>query len=194
MTELQNVNHPSECLSLLLNRYSMGIKHLVDPGPDDQQLHQIAQAALRAPDHGELVPFRLSVIRGTARDRLADLFEAYARAKGKSDESCAIERERAMRAPLSIAIIGRIDLHHPVVPAHEQWACIGGAIANILNAAHLMGFAGKMLSGERVRDQAIVSAFCLPGETLVGWVSIGTSSRALGTKHDKSVERILSFF
>jgi nitroreductase len=172
----------------------MGIKHLAEPGPDDHQLRQIAEAALRAPDHGELIPFRLSVIRGTARNKLADLFGNYARAKGKSEESCAIERERALRAPLTIAIIARVDLYHPMVPSHEQWACIGGAVTNMLNAAHLMGFAGKMLSGEKVRDQAIMTSFCQPGETLMGWISIGTPGKALGAKKIKSVDSILSFY
>ena len=190
----QNVFDRSECIPHLLNRYSMGIKHLSEPGPDDHQLHQIAEAALRAPDHGELIPFRLSVIRGTARNKLADLFENYAREKGKSEESCAIERERALRAPLTIAIIARVDLYHPLVPAHEQWACIGGAVTNMLNAAHLMGFAGKMLSGEKVRDKAIMSSFCLPGETLMGWISIGTPGKALGAKKIKSIDSILSFY
>lgn len=178
----------------LLSRYSLGVKHLCEPGPDEVQLAQIAGLALRAPDHGELMPFRLSAIRGTGREKLADLFESYARSKGKSEDSCAIERERALRAPLSIAIIARIDLHHPMVPAHEQWACVGGAVANILNAAHLMGFAGKMLSGEKVRDPAIGAAFCKQGETLVGWVSLGTPNKALSTNREKPVAAVLSYF
>ena len=181
-------------IDTLLGRYSLGVKHLIEPGPDDAQIAQIAALALRAPDHGELMPFRLSAVRGAGRDKLADLFESYARAKGKSEESCAIERERALRAPVSIAIIARIDLHHPMVPAHEQWACVGGAVTNILNAAHLMGFAGKMLSGEKVRDPAISAAFCKQGETLVGWVSLGTPNKALSTNREKPVAEVLSYF
>lgn len=181
-------------IDALLSRYSLGVKHLIEPGPNDAQLAKIAGLALRAPDHGELMPFRLSAIRGAGREKLADLFESYARAKGKSEESCAIERERALRAPVSIAIIARIDLHHPMVPAHEQWACIGGAVTNILNAAHLLGFAGKMLSGEKVRDPAISAAFCSQGETLVGWVSLGTPNKALSTNREKPVAAVLSYF
>jgi nitroreductase len=183
-----------ECVASLLNRYSMGIKHLVEPGPDDDQLRQIIEAALRAPDHGELTPFRFCVIRDAARERLADLFEASAQARGKTAESCALERERALRAPLSIAVIGRVDLYHPMVPAHEQWACIGGALTNMLNAVHMLGFAGKMLSGEKVRDAAIIAAFCKPGETLTGWLSIGTAAKEPGVRKLKPVESVLSFF
>jgi nitroreductase len=183
-----------ECVASLLHRYSMGIKHLVEPGPDDAQLRIIIEAALRAPDHGELMPFRFCVIRGQARERLAELFEASAIRRGKNAESCALERERALRAPLLIAVIARVDLYHPMVPAHEQWACVGGAVTNILNAIHMMGFAGKMLSGEKVRDPAIIGAFCQPGETLTGWISVGTAAKEPGERKKKPVESVLSFF
>ena len=188
------MNLKTNSLDALLGRYSLGVKHLCEPGPSDTQLTQIAGLALRAPDHGELTPFRLSVIRGTSREKLADLFEAYARSKDRNVESCTIERERALRAPVSIAIIARIDLHHPMVPAHEQWACIGGAVTNILNAAHLLGFAGKMLSGEKVRDASISVAFCKQGETLVGWVTLGTATTPLTTNREKPLTAVLTYF
>jgi nitroreductase len=181
-------------LQPLLQRYSLGGKDLAEPGPSSEELQMIAEAALRAPDHGELMPFRLVVVREAARARLADLFEAYAQRAGKSAESCAIERARALQVPVTLAVVARIDLSHPVVPAHEQWACVGGAIANALNALHLLGYAGKMLSGGKIRDQQIVNAFCQPGETLVGWIVAGTPVRALRVKRDKSVEAVLSYF
>lgn len=181
-------------LQALLKRYSLGGKDLAEPGPSPDECQLIAAAALRAPDHGELMPFRLVVVREEARHRLADLFEDYARRSGKSDESVAIERSRALQVPVTLAVIARIDLSHPVVPAHEQWACVGGAITNVLNALHLLGYAGKMLSGGKVRDQQIVNAFCQPGETLVGWIAAGTPLRALRVKRDKPVTAVLSNF
>lgn len=113
-------------LDALLSRYSQGIKHLRAPGPDAAQLQTLVRAALRAPDHGELVPFRLVAVQGTARERLADLFAAHAQTKGKDAEGMEIERERALKAPLILAVLARIDLGHPLVPAHEQWMCVGG--------------------------------------------------------------------
>jgi hypothetical protein len=137
------------------------------------------------------VPFRLVIVRDAARARLADLFEAYARRAGKDDESCAIERSRALQVPVTLTVVARIDLSHPVVPAHEQWIAVGGAIANVLNALHLLGYAGKMLSGGKVRDQQIVTAFCEPGETLVGWVVLGTPVRAGKPKFQKPLPEAL---
>lgn len=182
-----------ETLATLLSRHSLGGKHLVEPGPDDAALRLMAQVALRAPDHDGLVPFRFKVVRGAARERLAALFEQVARAAGKPAAEARIDAERALRPPVTVAVVARIDMGHPIVPAHEQWAAVGGAIANFLNAAHALGFAGKMLSGHKVRQPAIQAAFCAAGETLVGWISLGTPARAPSPGHAKAgVEQVLS--
>lgn len=164
-------------LDALLTRYSVGPKHLVEPGPSDAELALMVQAALRAPDHAELVPYRFKLVRGAARQGMADLFAGAARASAKGEEGAALDAERALRPPVTVAVVARIDLGHPLVPAHEQWAAVGGAVANFLSAAHALGFGGKMLSGAKVRNAAIAAAFCEPGETLVGWIALGTPTR-----------------
>jgi len=177
-------------LASLLSRHSLGVRYLEAPGPDDGRLALMAEAALHAPDHGSLVPFRFKLVRGAARERLAALFMQAARDAGKDDEAVAIEGERARRAPLTVALVARIDLGHPVVPAHEQWVAVGGALANFLNAAHALGFAGKMLSGGKVRHPALQAAFCGAGETLVGWAVLGTATRPLRERGPKAADII----
>lgn len=184
----------SATLAALLSRYSLGIKHLSEPGPTEPQIEILVAAALRAPDHGELVPWRLSVVRGEARQHLAELFARHARERGKDDAGVALERERALKAPVTVAVIARIDLGHPLVPAHEQWMCVGGAVTNLLNATHALGFAGKMLSGDKVRAPLIASAFCEPGETLVGWIAIGTPTRELASDSRKDASEALQYW
>ena len=172
-------------LQTLLSRYSVGIKHLVEPGPSPAQLALMVQAALRAPDHGALVPFRFSAVMPQARLQFAGLLQRAALDAGKPAAAADMDRERALRAPLSVAVIARIDLGHPLAPGHEQWMAVGGAVSNFLSAAHALGYAGKMLSGAKVRAPAVVAAFCEPGETLVGWISLGTAQRAPAPKHAK---------
>jgi nitroreductase len=181
-------------LEALLSRYSLGGKYLTEPGPTSAEIELIAKAALRAPDHGEITPFRFVIVRGDARKRLANLFESYAKSTGKSAESCEIERDRALNIPISMAVVARIDMSHPIVPAHEQWMCIGGAITNALNAIHMLGYAGKILSGGKVRDKSIVDAFCAPSEVLVGWIVVGTPARLVKEKGSKSVKDCVSYF
>jgi nitroreductase len=164
-------------LRRLLSRHSLGAKHLAEPGPDDAQLALLMAAARRAPDHAGLAPYRFAAVRGAGRQALAALFEAAALDAGKPPEAAALDAERGARAPLTLAVIARIDHGHPLVPAHEQWIALGGALTNLLNAAHALGFAGKMLSGAKARQPRVVQAFCGPGETLVGWVALGTPQR-----------------
>lgn len=169
-----------DALQALLTRYSVGPKYLIEPGPSDEQLALMAAAALRAPDHAELVPYRFKLVRGAAKEGMAALFADAARAGGKGEEGAAMDAERALRPPMTVAVVARIDLGHPQVPQHEQWAAVGGAISNFLMAAHLLGFGGKMLSGAKVRNPAVAAAFCEPGETLLGWIALGTPQRKPG--------------
>lgn len=182
-------------LQALLGRYSVGPKHLVEPGPGEAELALMVQAALRAPDHGELLPWRFKIVRGAARQRMAELFAQAARAAGKDEAAAALDAERALRPPVSVAVVARIDLGHPQVPAHEQWAAVGGALAQFLSAAHLLGYGGKMLSGAKVRDPQIAAAFCEPGETLVGWIALGTPAKKPGGPSRKpGIEVAMSFW
>lgn len=95
-------------LQTLLSRYKLGVKHLADPAPEAAALQHMAAAALRAR------PWRSGAISAgggarQARARLADLFAAHALARGKDAEGIAMERERALRAPLTVAVVARID-------------------------------------------------------------------------------------
>ena len=173
-------------LQTLIGRHSLGGKHLVAPGPGDAELALMVEAALHAPDHAEMAPFRFTWVRGEARQALAALFTQAALDAGKDAEGAGLDAERAARAPLTVAVLARIDLGHPLVPAHEQWMAVGGALANFMNAAHALGYAGKVLSGAKVRHPAVQAAFCGPGETLVGWVALGTAARPVATRAAKA--------
>jgi nitroreductase len=180
-------------LDLLLGRHSVGPKHLRAPGPTDAELHQAFRAALRAPDHGKRVPYRFIVVRDEGLERLAELFVDYGRRCGKSDDELAMERTRAVQAPVVIAVAARVA-GDDEVPAHEQWISVGGALTNVLNALHLMGYGAKMLSGLRAADPQIGRAFCRPGEQLIGWISCGTPAGPVKARGDDDVEAIVRRF
>lgn len=165
-----------EALRLLLGRHSISPKYLGEPGPTDNELRTVALAALRAPDHKKLVPFRFVIARDEGLLRLADLFVDYGRRRGKSGVELDVERTRALQAPVVIAVVARIDAQNPEVPTHEQWACVGGAISNAVSALHFLGYGAKMLSGARAADPQISRAYCTDGEILVGWISTGTAT------------------
>ena len=181
----------SDALKQLLTRHSVGPKHLVPPAPTEEQVWLAVGSALRAPDHQKLLPFRFVLIPDNARLLLGELFADFARKSGKSDEEIAMERNRAMLGPLLLAFVTCIENDHPRVPPHEQWLAAGGALSNFLTALHIMGFGAKMLSGRKAADPVIRDAFCEPGETLAGWIAVGTASKAPHPRHNDSPDTIL---
>src|SRR3546814_14117040 len=59
-------------LSLLQQRRSVPSRQLGAPAPDEAILHELLEAAIRVPDHGKLVPFRLirQIGRASCRERV----------------------------------------------------------------------------------------------------------------------------
>jgi nitroreductase len=179
-------------LDALLSRHSLGPRWMVAPGPSDVQLTLAVQAALRAPNHGRLQPWRVVKVSAAQRPALAALFEQFARDSGKSEEDVAIERERAYNGPVLLAWVARIDTAVEKVPPHEQWICVGGAFANFMNAVHIMGFGAKILSGRKCQHPPIVRAFCAEGEQLVGFICVGTATRDLEPREQDDAAPLLS--
>ena len=66
-----------DALDLLLNRVS--VTRLCEPAPTADQLDLMFRAGLRAPDHGQLHPWRFLIIEGDARHKLGELFAAALR-------------------------------------------------------------------------------------------------------------------
>ena len=181
-------------LALMLGRYSSSPRQLAYPAPSDAELEVMTLAALRAPDHCKRIPFRFVAARARALERLAELFLDYGRRHGKTDAALEEERQRALHAPLLVAVIARIDAQDERVPVHEQWACVGGAIANAVLALHVMGYGAKMVSGSRARDPAVAAAYCGPGETLVGWIAAGTATSPPVPRGDVDPATIIGSF
>jgi nitroreductase len=161
-------------LDTLLSRVS--VKSVGDPGPDDAALRLIFEAAVRAPDHGRLRPWRFFVVRGEARERLSELFVTAARRRDPSISEAQLEKERGKpsRAPVTIVVAAKTVPGHKI-PEIEQVLSTGAAGMNILNAAHALGFGAKWVTGENCYDPAFRAAMGLD-EThrLIGFIHIGT--------------------
>ncbi|MDR2334848.1 MAG: nitroreductase family protein [Burkholderiaceae bacterium] len=164
----------------LLERRSVSPKRLEAPGPDVQEIDVMIEAALSAPDHGGLHPWRVLVFPAGSRERLADLFEQE---KLRRDPLAPCEdvrraREHATRSPALLAFIVS-PKPRMRVPEREQWLAAGAALGNLLNAAHQLGFGAIMLSGERCFDPALCAGLGIePTEHLAGFVSLGSIAAA----------------
>jgi nitroreductase len=68
-----NVRERVEMGALELLHTRESAKRLQEPAPTESALEAIFAAAVRAPDHGQLRPWRFIVIRGDARMRFGDV-------------------------------------------------------------------------------------------------------------------------
>jgi nitroreductase len=163
---------------LLKNRASAPWRILGEPGPSDDELRELLEAAVTAPDHGAVRPWRFIVVRGGARGALAELFtEALLKRKPDADEATIEkDRDRMSRVPLLIVVSARISPNHPKVPAHEQLISTGLAAQAILLAAQSKGYGGVILTGDHAYDEHVKQGLGLQEtDQIVAFVYIGTT-------------------
>src|SRR4051812_45964573 len=96
-----NISPLPPVLGGLLARNSVPARLLRSPAPDRSVLDLAVSAALCAPDHGGLRPWRFVFIEGEARAVLGDLLAASlkARAPETPPERLEIERAKPLRSP-----------------------------------------------------------------------------------------------
>lgn len=168
---------PVHDVSWLAERRSVAVRRLGGPGPSEADLHQILAAALTAPDHGALRPWRLIQCTGEGRTGLADLFVA-AKLRQKPDAAeaeLAREREKALKPPVLLALVAKPVTDRPEITEAEQIACAGAAMQSVLLAAYGLGYGAIILSGSRCADPGVRHALGVdPGDHLLGFISIGT--------------------
>lgn len=163
-----------QAIDALLKRRSA--KTLTDPPPDDGALELLLASAVRAPDHGRLRPWRFIVIRGAARERLGELLADQLRRTqpAASAESLERERQKAMRAPLIIAVAAVCNASAKI-PAIEQILSAGAAAQNMMLAANALGFGSMWKTGGAAYDEVVKVALGLEAkDAIVGFLYLGT--------------------
>lgn len=182
-------------LEAIVSRCSVHPKRLTDPGPDWSAIQVIVGSAATATDHCGLRPWRCIAIVGEAREYLGDLFVSIKSSREPGAPVALLERERrkAQSVPVTIVIVTKIMNNHPVVPTSEQYAAVGAAIQNMLLCTHALGFAAKMLSGDKVKDRRLARALDLrTNERVFGFLCIGTGTPGQSIKHRSVVDETLT--
>lgn len=164
-----------DAMELLTRRYSA--TRLAEPGPDKNQLDAILSAALRAPDHGRLRPWRFIVIQGERRGAFGELLASTMKARepNVSDAELAREREKAYRAPIVVVAAAHLQHGHKI-PEVEQLLAGGAAAENVMLAAQAMGFGAMWKTGAPAYDPAVKRALGLEAEdAIVAFLYLGTA-------------------
>ena len=174
------LNDLSSPLSLLRTRRSGKPRDLAGPGPDEPQLRQMLEIAMRTPDHGKIAPWRFVIVGSDQRDALAKLLESAYRSEKPDAGRAEIDsmHQYARQAPALVVVLSS-PVTHSHIPLWEQELSTGAAAMNLLHAVHAMGFAGGWLTGWPTYSDAVRDAFGKAPERIAGFVFIGTPSRPL---------------
>jgi nitroreductase len=177
-----------DALDALLNRVSA--PRLTEPAPDALQREVLFRAALRAPDHGQLRPWRFLTVEGSDRNRLGELF-ASALGADATPEALAKALAMPLRAPLLVVVIARVQ-EHPKVPAQEQVLAAGCAAHGILLAAHAQGIGAVWRTGELSYNARVAKGLGLAdNEQIIAFLYLGTPERELRTPQDLPYEQFV---
>ena len=165
----------SAFFDVVLDRRS--VKFVQAPGPTEAQLDLILQAALRAPDHGAIKPWRFVLVRGDDVPALVDVGVQAGIAAGKPLPQAKVDNARKWlsQVPLVIALGCRPD---PTgrIPEHESLLAVGAAVMNMLNAAHAQGLGAFWSTGMGTYLDGVGEAlgFDPLDERFMGYLAIGT--------------------
>lgn len=165
-----------DAMELLRHRYSA--TKLAAPGPDQAALESILSAALRAPDHGRLRPWRVIVIPEERREAFGELLANTLKARQPDVAPAELERERgkAMRAPVIVVVAAKLQPGHKI-PEVEQLLSTGAAAENVMLAAQAAGFGAMWKTGAPAYDPAVKRALGLDEhDAIVGFLYIGTET------------------
>ncbi len=149
---------------------------LTEPGPGAAQLDAMFTAAMRAPDHARLRPWRFLTVAVVRRQALGELFcQSLVARNPEADENARDKARNApLRAPLLVVAVVRFS-EHPKVPRIEQWLSAGCAAHGLLQAAEAQGFAGIWRTGDAAFDRSVMDGLGLEAdEEIVGFLYLGS--------------------
>lgn len=173
-----------EAVELLINRNSM--KMVVAPAPSDEELALALQAAVAAPDHGNLTPWRFKLIRGEHIQKFADLGITIRQRSDNpfTEEKAAASRQWLSQVPLIIAVACYIDYSNTKIPESERMLSTGCAVMNVMNALNAMGYGTFWSTGIATYDDEFQTAlgFDPLNYRFMGFLAVGTPKMPIPKK------------
>ncbi len=160
-------------LETIHQRHSVG---KVKQEPISRELiEKLLDAAVQAPNHYKVRPWRFIVLTGNGRNKLGDVMAASQRDRQPDLPPEALDKTRnlPLRAPLVIAV-GVDKPSESKVLETENISAASAACQNILLAAQAEGLGAQWRTGEWARDPKVKKFFGLAEDQhIVGFIYVG---------------------
>ncbi len=160
-----------------------------DPVPREL-IERLLDAAVQAPNHYLVRPWRFFVLSGEGRVRLGDVLAQSLLERIPEAPPNALDKERGrlLRAPVVIVAAADAPADSRVIEI-ENVAAVAAAVENLLLAATALGLGAKWRTGGPAYDPSVKAFFGLsPEQHLVGFIYIGYPDLVVEPKERPSFE------
>lgn len=162
-----------DTIATIHSRHSLG---KVKPDPLSREvIETLLSAAVQAPNHYKVRPWRFVVLTGHAREALGEVMANSFKTKFPTVPEAALDKERQkpLRSPLLIAV-GVDKPNEPKVLEIENICAVAAACQNILLAAEALGLGGQWRTGDAARDPEIKKFLGFePDQQVISFLYIG---------------------
>lgn len=145
-----------------------------EQAPSRDEIAELLELAVRAPNHHRTEPWRFIVLAGAERERLARAMRDEAVASGTDDDRAMHDaRAKVDRAPV-IVVFTYVPSDDPKVVEQEELVSTAMAMHNFLLAAYAKGLGAMLRTGPAAYHSAVAEHLDLaPNERVVGFVYLG---------------------
>jgi nitroreductase len=153
-------------------------------------IEKLLSAAVQAPNHYKVRPWRFVVMTGAARERLGEVMANSLKTEHPEYPPAAFDKERSkpLRSPVLIAV-GVDKPEEKKVIEVENVCAAAAAVENLLLAAHAEGLGAKWRTGSPARDSKVKQFLGFePDQHLIGFIYIGYPESEVNPKERPSFE------
>ena len=177
-----------ELFEAIHGRQSVGkVKEDVVP---HEMIEKLLSAAVQAPNHYKVRPWRFVVLTGEGRNKLGEVMAASQRDQHPDFPQAAFDKTRGLplRSPVLIAVGADKPSEEKVIEI-ENVSAASAACQNLLLAAHGLGLAAKWRTGEWARDAKVKEFLGFSADQhIVSFLYIGYPEAELAPKERPSFE------
>lgn len=175
-----------ELFEAIYTRQSIGA---VRPEPIPREIiEKLLSAAVQAPNHHRVRPWRFIVLSGTVRNRLGDVMATAVRQREPLTQNATVEVERArpLRAPVIIAV-GVDKPKETNVVEIENICATAAAVENLLLAATGLGLGAIWRTGPAASEPMVKNFLGFKSDQdLIGFVYLGYPETSFSAKERPS--------
>ncbi len=186
----------------LLRRRSVVAKKMIPTPPSEDHLSAILACAIRVPDHSNVQPWRLVVLKAEARRKFDEeiIFPAAMKRAEESRETLGeamqqTEKTRMQRSGAVIAVLFKPVLPHKI-PLWEQQLSCGAVCSHLLIAAQSYGYAAQWLTEWTAYRHEVIDA--LGGDPdidqIAGFIHIGAMEQPPTERKRPQADEIISYW